>query len=128
MKNIVFDSKTEKNGALFQIASGYDSETRILFEKEGVIVKIRAEGQVDFYDAAEQLLASAKMPSQEGGREVYQDVGCGVEGTSVILRFPIYQWIDNYPHCDGEHDRWDTRTVGYHTVTFDLSSHSVAFS
>lgn len=43
-----------------------------------------------------------------------------MEGKTITISFAIVEWIDNYPNCDGEHDRWDSRTVGYHDLVFSL--------
>lgn len=65
-----------------------------LFEKESVIAVIHAVGEVEFRDTDHSLFASGKIIKQEGGREVYGDVCCKVEGSTVILQFPIYRWIE----------------------------------
>lgn len=109
----------------FQLASGYISTTRIFFENEGIVAVIQAEGKVEFLTAQEVSLAMADIPAQTGGRQVYEDVHCRVSDGRIVLDFPIYRWIDNYPHCDGEHDRWDTVQIGSYTVRFDLKTHTV---
>jgi len=126
MKEILFNSEKINGKQSYQLASGYDSQTKIFFEKEGITADIQAVGHIDYYDAENTLLASIKVPESNGGREVYEDIVCEANNGCIVLRFPIYQWIDNYPHCDGEHDRWDTRVIGYHAVRFDLTDHTVA--
>ena len=111
----------------FQLASGYISTTGILFEADKVAAIIEAKGSVVFYDLEEHALASFDIPSQTGGREVYETVDCGKENGHIVLRFPIVHWIDNYPNCDGEHDRWDSVIVGYRTLIFDAEKQSVLF-
>ncbi len=103
-----------------QIASGYISKTNILFETEGIIAEIEAKGSVKFYDTDENLLDEGSVPAQTGGREVYEEIYPKLDGKSITLSFPVYEWIDNYPNCDGEHDRWSTKTIGYESLTFDL--------
>ena len=116
---------SEKDKCKFQIASGYISETAIHFEKEGIIALVQASGHVDYYDLNDELLASADAPSVDSGREVYEEVSCEVVGNTIIIGFPIVKWIDNYPNCDGEHDRWDSVIIGYNTVNFDISDNTV---
>ena len=117
-------SDSQKDTGFFQIASGYISETVILFEKENVIARVQAKGQVTFCDLSGAVLASGEVPAEEGGREVYQELSCCVEDGKIRLLFPIYQWIDTYPNCDGENDRWVTKQVGAHTMTFDIAEKS----
>ena len=73
-------------------------------------------------------IASGAVPQVVSGKEAYQEISCQAENGKIVLQFPIYQWIDNYPHCDGEHDRWDTRKVGAHTMIFDACAKTVVCS
>ncbi len=126
MKNYdkIFNSAENKEQK-YQLASGYISTTTVFFETENVVAQIEAKGDIAFFDGEGAELAAVKMPAQTGGREVYEDVFCSVDRVSIILRFPIVEWIDNYPHCDGEHDRWDSKIIGQHTLTFDPETKEV---
>lgn len=123
--NITFNSEKDSENTLYQLASGYISQTTILFEKEHVVAVIDAKGSVEFYNTDDVLIASGSVPVKDSGKGLYMDVTCRSENDRIELRFPIYEWIDNYPNCDGEHDRWDTRIVGYHTLALDLTTGSV---
>lgn len=103
----------------FQLATGYISTTTVFFENEGILARIKAEGSVTLLNSAGELLAEFRAPRETEGRGVYEQVLCSVKDRKLLLRFPVVQWIDNYPNCDGEHDRWDSRIVGYYTVEFD---------
>ena len=109
----------------FQIASGHISETRILFENERIIVLVHAEGSAEFYSAAGTPLAKGSVAAEEGGREKYEDVRCDVCDKMISIGFADYEWIDNYPNCDGEYDRWDKRIIGYRTLKFSAADNSV---
>ena len=42
-------------------------------------------------------------------------LSCGFYTTTddgILFKLPDYQWIDHYPNCDGESDRWNTRIIG----------------
>ena len=106
----------------FQLASGYISTTVIFFEEANVTAKIEAEGITQFSDTDGNVITTVNIPEQTGGTEKYHEVICKTEDGIITLRFPIVKWIDNYPHCDGEHDRWDAVTIGYHTVKFDVNT------
>jgi len=123
--DFVYNSEKETSEKLFQLASGYISETTILFENENIIAVVQAEGSVEFYNMDDERVAVGKAPAVESGKEVYTDVCCQAGNSRIILKFPIYQWIDNYPNCDGEYDRWDSRKVGAHTLTLDLLTYSI---
>ena len=115
--DMVFNSQNETE-KLFQIASGHISKTAVLFEQEGIVALIDAKGSVDFY-CDDKLIATESVPVNDGGREVYEQVKCQVSGGNISIGFAICEWIDNYPNCDGEHDRWDSKIIGYHTVNFN---------
>lgn len=119
--DMVFNSDKDNSKGYFQIASGYISETVVHFEKENVILVIHADGRVELFDMGDKLLAENSVPKSSGGREVYEEACCEVIDNTIVVKFPIYKWIDNYPNCDGEHDRWDTIKIGEHTVEFALT-------
>lgn len=118
------DCKNEDDGYIrFNIASGYVDETVISFENERILVRLNARGEVTFSDANDQPLASASVPPSGEGRGCYLEVSCKVENDGIFVRFPEYVWYDNYPHCDGESDRWDAKIIGYKaSVVFCLST------
>ena len=124
-RKIDFTYDSTKGPQKYQLATGYISETSILLQKEGVIAVIQAKGSVELYDMDGQLLATANAPKEDEGRGVYEEVVLDVEGEQLKLTFPIYQWIDNYPNCDGEHDRWDTKKVGEYVIALDLTTGSI---
>ncbi len=123
--DIIFNSQKDVNGKNFQIASGHISDTAVFFENENILAIINAKGSAEFYGADDSLLAKGEVSKNDGGREVYEEVFCRVNGNEITLKFPIYEWIDNYPNCDGEHDRWDTRKIGEHTLEFDFAEKKI---
>lgn len=118
--NKVYNSSKETEFKEFQLASGYISTTEIYFEAEELIAEIEASGKVSISDTEGKLLANLCVEQQAGGREVYETVLCGVSEGVLVLKFPVVEWIDNYPHCDGEHDRWDSRVIGYNLLEYKL--------
>ncbi|MBE7056090.1 MAG: hypothetical protein E7388_01440 [Ruminococcaceae bacterium] len=123
-KFIKFNSKTEATPINNQIPP--QASTFILFENEGVIVVIdQNEGFFEFYTTDEQLITYGSLPTVEEGRKSYLDICYSVDKDNIVLKFPVYQWIDNYPNCDGESDRWDTKTIGFHIIKFDFVNKSV---
>lgn len=121
----VICSDSQSTTGYFQISSGHISQTVILFEKENIIARVQAKGEVSFCDPDGKLLAAGAVPAQMSGREVYEELSCRVENNKLMLLFPIYEWMDTYPNCDGEHDRWITKRVGAHTLTFDMEHKTV---
>ncbi len=121
--DIVYNS--ENGCQKYQIASGYISESVVLFEKEAIFVRVFAEGRADFLDLDGNLLAAGKVEAQTGGREVYEELVCEVDEKALTLKFPIVKWIDNYPNCDGENDRWDSVIIGYNTLSFDIENKTI---
>ncbi len=117
----ILDS-VESNIQSFQLATGLIDTTKILFKREEIIAAITSKGFIEFFDIYGKFLDSVEVPDEIGGREVYEQVKCEIENNNIIIKFPIVEWIDNYPYCDGEYDRWDTRTIDHYTVTFNLKT------
>ena len=85
MKNIdiVFNGATD-NGKEFQLASGYISETAILFESEGVYSLIEASGRVQFFDESDTMLAEYSLPKIDEGKEKYESIVPSVKDGSIF--------------------------------------------
>ena len=119
--DIIFDSSKNPDGGNFQIASGYISTTTVLFENENVYAVIHAKGMAELFTLEDELICEASAPAENEGREVYEEVYITVkEDGRMIIGFPVYEWIDNYPNCDGEHDRWDSVIKGYNNISFGI--------
>ena len=122
--DIIFDSENTYEKT-YQIASGHISTTVIFFEKENVYAVIEAKGSVEFFDAEDNLIAKGSVPAVSDGREVYEEIRLSANGGIIKLEFPICKWVDNYTHFDGEHDRWDSVTIGYNKLLFDSAKGTV---
>lgn len=103
-----------------KLSCGFYETTYILLKDEKKEVDIHCSGLIKIFDEKNKLISQTKAPKSEGGREIYMDVLMKVEHQQVFLKFPIYEWIDHYPHCDGESDRWSTNTLGYHDLLIGL--------
>ena len=58
----------------------------------------------------------------DSGRGCYMDVLISNTNNKVTFQLPDYDWIDHYPNCDGESDRWDAKIVGINDeVVFTLT-------
>lgn len=106
--------------------------TKITFEQEQINVLVDSLGHVEFQDLQGTCLGyidspAAKSPDLYGHSGQYGTVWCKVQDNKIIVRLPIYTWYDDYPHCDGEYDRWSRCTVGHFHVTFDLTSQKIAY-
>ena len=118
--DITYRTGTTPPHSTYQLASGYISRTVIFFEKEGICAHVESEGTVTFFDASGKLLGCKSVQKEEGGRECYEEIEISVENDIIKLCFPICKWIDNYPHCDGEHDRWDRVKIGERVVRYEI--------
>ena len=123
--DVIYRTGTTKPHSTYQLASGYISRTVILFEAEGIFAHVEADGRVSFYDAQENLLAVGSVQKEEGGRECYEEIELSVSESVIEMRFPICKWIDNYPHCDGEHDRWDRVKIGERVMRYEVAAKEI---
>ena len=126
MKNeLVFDSAKCPEGAVVNLACGYISLNEITFVRENVIVSIEAcRGDVVFsnLNSGETLSAEAELPSS--GDDKFSEVKCVVGDGQIKIGFPQYTYKDNYPHCDGEHDRWTKTISGFRYLCYDFKNNS----
>ena len=116
----VFNSDLEKPKKELHIACGFISTSYILLEKESIILKVEAIGEIEFLNVEEEVLCKAKVDRQVGGSKCYEEIYLTVDSGIITIDFPIYEWFDNYPNCDGEYDRWDTKTIGYRSIKYSL--------
>lgn len=123
---VVFNSDHCPNGEMIKLACGYISLTKIQFINENIIVSIEAKtGEVDFYHTGAQKRLSVKVEAPLLGDEKFSEVQCVVEGEQIKLGFPQYTYEDNYPHCDGEHDRWTKTISGFISLRYDFKNNCI---
>lgn len=114
----------KKDGKI-PLAHGYDSNTKILLEEQEIVIFIEAKGEISIEDIDGVIIDTITVPKQEGGREHYEEVFLEVSDGEIRFKFPIYKWIDNYPHCDGESDRWDKVIIDYHEIKYEIKKENV---
>ena len=119
-----YDVVIESGEALknFHLSCGFYETTYVLLKDEKMEIDIHYSGKITVFNEKNQVILRTEAPKSEGGRGIYMDCDMKVEDHKAIIHFPIYSWIDHYPHCDGESDRWSTKTMGYHLVTIDLKT------
>lgn len=78
----------------------------------GCTVVVSRTGETLFYDADGSLLAS--VAGVEGS---FSEVRLQWKSEELTIQFGHMEEVDNYPNCDGEHDRWSSRWVADRTVT-----------
>ena len=86
----------------------------------GCAVVVSPEGEAVFYDPAGNVIGQAEKA--EGS---YREARFAWTQDAVSVIFGHMVYIDNYPNCDGEHDRWDERWEAQRTVTLMLKDHSI---
>lgn len=123
---VIFDSAKYPAGEILGLACGYVSLTEISFINEKVTVTIEAKtGEIAFYDLQANSLLSAKAQPPVSGDEKFSEVKCLAEGDQIKLGFPQYTYKDNYPHCDGENDRWTKTVSGFCFISYDLKNNCI---
>ncbi len=123
---VTFNSSHTPGGEMITLASGYASLTLIKLENENLSVAIEAKtGEVNFYDGLSNKLLSAKVNVPSSGDEKFSEVKCIVENGQIKLGFPEYSYKDNYPNCDGEHDRWTKTITGFKFICYDIKNNCI---
>lgn len=108
---IVNDSK-KLNEERFHLSCGFYENTSFLLEGKEFYVVIHCSGRFTFYTITGEKIECIQGKSMDTGRRCYMDVIITTTDDEVIFQLPEYEWTDNYPHCDGESDRWDARIIG----------------
>ncbi len=122
---ICFNSDLCSDGKMIELACGYISLTKIEFVNEHITATVEAKtGEVVFYSGAEERL-STKIATPLSGDEKFSEIKCIVEGGQIKLGFPKYTYEDNYPHCDGEHDRWTKIISGFTFLCYDFQNNCI---
>ena len=126
MDKVIFDSAKFPAGEVIALACGYESLTEIVFTNEKIAVQIEAKtGTVEFFDLESNKLLSAKVETPSAGDEKFSEVKCSIECEQIALGFPQYDYVDNYPHCDGEHDCWTKITTGFTFLRYDYRNNCI---
>ncbi|MBQ9121723.1 MAG: hypothetical protein IJY12_05135 [Clostridia bacterium] len=121
-----FNSDNYPNGQIIELACGHISLTEIKFVNENVTVNVEAKtGKVDFYDSETKKCLSTKIELPLSGDEKFSEVKCIVEGEQIKVGFPQYNYKDNYPHCDGEHDRWTKIISDFNLLCYDFKNNRI---
>ena len=123
---VTFNSDNYPNGQMIGLACGYISLTKIEFINENVTVDVEAKtGVVDFYDSQGAKRLSVEIKTPLSGDEKFSEVKCIAEGGKIKLGFPSYTYKDNYPNCDGEHDRWTKIISGFDFLCYDIKNNCI---
>ena len=103
---------------------GHVEDTELFFINERIYLTVKKEGCITFEDEARNELGGIEVrPSTKNG--MHDNVYCRYVDGKIRVWFPIVDYIDNYPSCDGEHDRWEVKYIGYDCVVFDIAERTV---
>ncbi|MBQ8589064.1 MAG: hypothetical protein IJ486_01235 [Firmicutes bacterium] len=132
MDHKTYDSKI-RSDRMKLTAPYYNSiyPTMVTFVQEKISVYADSMGHVEFCDAEEHFLGFVDFPVSEDPSKYahtaqYGDVEVSADGSTVTVFLPIYYWTDNYPHCDGESDRWDRHVESWFRVVFDCNTRQIS--
>ena len=132
MDHFVFNSKT-RTAPLELKAPYYNAinPTTVVFEEEGFSAYMDSVGHIEFYDGENHSLGFVDVPCAESP-DMYAHSGqygtmeCSADGETITITLPVYDWEDYYPHCDGESDRWNRKTIRHFRVVFDCTAKTIA--
>lgn len=107
--------------------------TTVFFEQEQTSVSMDALGHIAFFDANRQPLGAVDFPvsddpSKYAHTAQYGQIRCCADGKRITVSLPVYWWSDNYPHCDGESDRWDRHISRWFHILFDCETKAISVS
>lgn len=131
MDHKVYNSTAMSGSLCISSGNRYDIDaTSVYFEEEKITVTVDSYGHIEFFEGDDQSksLDAVHVPAsgtQEDPIDRYGKVELKKDGNTILLELPRYRWEDNYPHCDGEYDRWDRYTKGSFQVIFDLETKKI---
>lgn len=96
----------------FHLSCGFYETTSFFFEPINLSVEIHCKGEFVFRTAEGEVLEKVQAQPMDSGRECYMDVLITSTEQEILFQLPEYAWIDHYPNCDGESDRWDAKIIG----------------
>ena len=112
---IIFDSEKIMRGCCHEEVE-FNGEAKpaasILFEREGIVLHADRDGNATFCDLDGNVICRDRAESTK----CFSRVRARVHEGCAVAEFLATKWIDHYPHCDGEYDRWsevilDTVTI-----------------
>ncbi len=81
---------------------------------KGYTIEISNKGGVCVFDEEGNLLVKSEETQND-----FREFRFEWKQDFLTLRFGHKETVDNYPNCDGESDRWDTRWFTDYEVKFD---------
>lgn len=113
----IYDSTTQNYEKKFEFDGENKPEITVFFEKEKVFLRADREGNALFFDMDGKELFKARAVYDDG---YFSWIYCCVSKNTVSVSFTVTKLVDNYPHCDGEYDRWDEIVVKKVPFTYSL--------
>ena len=101
----------------YQIDCENNKPVIVYFERENILLHASADGCAIFFDTDGNELFRDQA---DGKQRRFSKIYCCVRENKIIVNFPIIKWVDNYPHCDGEYDRWDEIIVEKIAITYTV--------
>ncbi len=83
----------------------------------GYIIEISSKGAASYFDNDGLLICKSEETQND-----FREFGVEWKQGILILRFGHTETVDNYPNCDGEYDRWDTRWVAEYEIKIDTTT------
>ncbi|MBE6636856.1 MAG: hypothetical protein E7618_03515 [Ruminococcaceae bacterium] len=105
-----FDSETSR----FETKLEMNQPITVLFQREHIVLQADPDGHAVFSHLDGRTLLTAKA---DGQAHRFDQVRCLVTTDKIVVNFPITKWIDHYPNCDGEFDRWSEVIVDQIGIT-----------
>ena len=103
----IYNSEKQTSEVEIRLDEGAELPVKILFEKESIVLRADRDGNAIFYDINDNERYKEKAESEK----LFGSIRVFVKENKIGVRYPVTEWIDHYPHCDGEYDRWTERII-----------------
>ncbi|MBQ8000828.1 MAG: hypothetical protein IJ298_06350 [Ruminococcus sp.] len=85
---------------------------------EGCTIIVSNEGEVVIYDTDDSIALHT-----EKTEKCFKEIRFIWEEDSIRVQFGHTHYVDHYPNCDGEHDRWSETWVSEYEVSLLTPDH-----
>ncbi len=116
--DFIYDTNT--SGCEHEYELKRDGVVTILLEKENLVLEVCSQGDITLCDIDGKSIATKKVEPQKYPDRNFNSVLVKFFDSKVELNMLINKTVDNYPHCDGEYDRWSTIRIENIPVTLKI--------
>lgn len=116
----IYDTSTQNTEQEYELNREGDCLAKILLKEQNFALEINSQGKVVLYDIDGKVIDTKKIKSEKYPDKKFSDVIIKISNDKIQLNMLMKKYVDHYPHCDGEYDRWSVIHTENIPVTFEI--------